>query len=195
MALFEVVSAVFGWFGELVEWLVSLVPRYVIIRCNEVGVRYWLGGRPRELGPGLHWYWPWCTEVNRHHANRMTLDLDGLSLETSDAVPVQVGLIVTYHLVDVIKYEVENFEPDEGMAEVAQGALRDIVAEHTWRDLSAKTEEGSRLEQKLARRMGTALDRFGVRVESCRPTDQVRLRGAFRLFGVDHQLILGKGAE
>lgn len=181
----EFLNLLVGWLGDFVRWLISFVPRYIIIHVNQVGVKYTRGRPASELGSGVHWYWPWQTTIRVLFTARDLLTIPSISIETSDDIAVQVGAVLTYHISNAVKYEVENFEAAQNMAEVAQGALRNIVTTHTWKELSARAEEGSRLEGKLARRMQEDLSKFGVTVESVRPTDQVRLASANRVFGVN----------
>lgn len=191
MTFGELLGAILGWLGELIEFIISFVPRITIVQWNERGVRYVRGLEPTEIEPGVWWYWPWCTEIEKHHVNRRVLDVEDLSLETGDGKPVQVGMVLTYHITDVLRYEVENFEPDENMAVAAQGALRDVVLEFTWEELTRSTEEGKRLAGQLKSRMGRSLEKFGVAIETCRPNDQIKLRLAARLFGVSHAVNIG----
>jgi len=187
----ELIGALFGWLGGFVEWLFDWVPRYVIVQVNERGVKYPRGQEAVELEPGIHWYIPNLTRTTKHHVSRCVLQVEPLSLETADGIQVQVGMVLTYHVVDVLKYEVENYDADDSMAEVAQGELQDIVTSSNWDELRGSTGEGTRLGGKLTRRMGRALERFGVEVESCRPTDQIRLSRAIRIFGIHQELDIG----
>lgn len=195
MTFGELIGALFGWLGGFVEWLFGWVPIYEIIQVNERGVKYPRGQDAIELEPGIHWYVPNLTEVTKHHVSRCVLYIEPLSLETADEPPkrVQVGAVLTYHIVDVLAYEVDNFDADESMEEVAQGALQDIITNATWQELQGRTGEGTRLGNKLAGRMGKALEKFGVAVESCRPTDMIHLDRAHRVFGMDPQVNIGRG--
>lgn len=169
------------------------------------------GGRRLHLFPsrwllpivrmrGIHWYCPNLSEIETHHISRMVLIVESLPLETKEteeekAQEVEIGMVLTYHIVDVCKYEVENYDADESMSEAAQGAMADIVTNHTWSQLQGKSDETSRLGKKLRGRMDKGLERFGVEVETCRPTEQIRLRrGAMRLFGVAQTLSFGGGS-
>jgi len=193
----ELIGALFGWLGGFVEWIFDWVPVYEIVQVNERGVKYPRGKDAVQLDPGIHWYVPNLTEIQKHHISRMVLNVESLPLETADDPPrrVEVGMVLTYHIVDVLKFEVENFEADDSIAEAAQGALQDIVTSHTWDDLNGDTAEGTRLGGKLARRMDRALERFGIKVESCRPTEQITLDGVSRHFGVGFGLSIGGGSS
>lgn len=182
MAFGEVMAALLGWLGELVEWVFSWCPRYEVVHFNERGVKYVRGKKPTVLDPGVRWYLPALTSIVKHTTQRLTVAVDTTSLETKDEQAVQVGLVLTYHITDVYIYEVENEDPEENMAVVAEGALRDIVLEHAWEELAQRAEEGSRFEGKLKTRLERSLAKFGVAVETARPTDQIRLDRSFRLF-------------
>ena len=136
---------------------------------------------------GMHWYVPNTTEINTHHINRCVLRIESMSLETADDPPqqIQIGMVLTYHIVDVLKYEVENYDADESMSDVAEAGLRNIVTEMTVSQLRQVARESGRFEKMLAKRMQETLGKFGVEVETARPSDQVKLRQAMRLFGVE----------
>jgi regulator of protease activity HflC (stomatin/prohibitin superfamily) len=182
MAFGEVLSALLGWLGDFVQWVFNWVPRYVLVYYNERAVKYVRGKDPVVLEPGIRWYVAATTLVVKHTTQRCTLQVATTSLETKDGQAVQIGLVLTYHIKDVYVFEVENDDPEENMAVVAEGSLRDIVLEHSWEDLAQRADEGSRFEGKLKNRLEKALQKFGVEVETARPTDQIRLDRSFRLF-------------
>lgn len=185
MTFGELVAALMGWLGEFVQFVASFVPRVKIVRANERGVRYRMGDGPTEVTPGLTWYWPWQTSIVVHHVARCVLELRSVSLETSDGVKVQVGMVVTYHITDVVKYEVDNFDTESSMAEQGIAALRQAIMKSRWDEIR---EEAHAAE--LLRHTQEALEKFGVEVESARATDLVRLGDAVRLFGVDPKIVV-----
>lgn len=184
MSFGELLANLMGWLGETVQWLISFVPRYLIVRANERAVLYVGGQDPVERGPGLHWYWPWRTQTIKHPSSIFVLRIPPISMETHDGIAVTVGMVVVARITEVLKYEVENFDPDQNMVESAQGALRNIIAEMTWDRLRGDSTEGSVLDKMLSRRMNSVLSGFGVEVLTCRPNDQVRIGWTGRLFGV-----------
>jgi regulator of protease activity HflC (stomatin/prohibitin superfamily) len=188
VTLGELLAQLIGWLGDFVQFLIGFVPHLIIVRVNERGVLYPGGGDARELLPGLHWYFPWRSKVVTHEVTRFTLPIDPIPLETEDGIMVEVGLVVTYRVSDIVMYEVDNFIADDNIRETAEGELCSIVKTNKWSDLCAPSDEGSRLEKKLRGRMAKALEKFGVDVEGCRPNAQVRLSAATHMFGV-HQRI------
>ena len=187
----ELIAQLLGWLGEFIAWLITFIPRYQIVRCNQLGVKY-VGGNPAtELKPGYHWYWPVTTEINLHHVNLQTLTINSVSLETKNGIKAQFGMVVSYRIVDALQFEVENYDADTSLEDVAKAGLRNIVVEHDWEDLTAKATEGSRFETKLSARMQASLKRVGVEVESARPDDQIRLDWAGRAFGIAQEIQVG----
>jgi len=191
VTLGELLGAIFGWLGETVQWLIHWVPQYQIVRWNEKAVKYHRGKEGRELAAGIHWYVPNLDDIDVHNVARTTLPIEEISLETKDGVPCTVGMVITYYIVDVVRYAMENFEPEESIAEVAQGELANLVRTHTWEELDQPTHEGSRLVKKLAGAMNKSLEKFGIEVETARPRDQVRLQQVVRAFGIHQQLLIG----
>lgn len=167
---------------HVVQWFFL---RNIIPGCRQVHVFPTCWVLPICRIRGLHWYCPNLSALEKHHISRMVLPVPSLPLETKDGVQCEVGMVLTYHITDVTVYEVENFNPDDNIAEVAQGELQDIVTSHEWEQLQGKTNEESRLGKKLVKRMGAALEKFGIEVESCRPTCQIKLRSATHHFGVN----------
>lgn len=182
MTFGDLVAALLGWLGEFVTWALSFVPRYRIIRCDQLGVRKVAGKMATAVVPGVHWYWPWCTEIEALWVQRQSILVPPVPAETCDRIPMEVGCAVVYRIVDPVQYRVENFDADENIGEVARAGLKEIVNEHTFDQLQSPAQEGSRFGDKLARRMGASLKVFGVDVIECRPTHQVRLNRTFRIF-------------
>ncbi len=194
MTFGELLGAIFGWLGEFIEFLLSFIPRFTIIRSNERGVRYRGGRRPTEVHPGVRWYWPWYTHIVRHLVVPTPLYLHGNSLHAKGGERVQVGWVVVYQITDVVTFEVDVYEAEDSLEELAQGVARDLIMQEDWESLRKPVTEGSALGGKLKRKMQAGLGRFGVEVLSCRPTDQVKLDSAGRLFGVS-QLIQVSASE
>ncbi|KPJ74791.1 MAG: hypothetical protein AMS19_14855, partial [Gemmatimonas sp. SG8_23] len=76
----ELIGALFGWLGGFVEWIFDWVPVYEIVQVNERGVKYPRGKDAVQLDPGIHWYVPNLTEIQKHHISRMVLNVESLPL-------------------------------------------------------------------------------------------------------------------
>lgn len=185
MTFGELLANLLGWLGSFIQWVFNWVPRYLLVHCDELGVKRHIGEEGEELTPGLHWYVPNLDKMVKHWSSRCILRVASVPLETADGIKCEIGLTIVYRIADIVAFETENFDAEQSMDEVAQGALAGLVNSHTWVELCAKIEDSSLLGKRLVRKMGTALDHFGVEVLSVRPAGQVRLGdGALRLFGV-----------
>jgi hypothetical protein len=142
---------------------------------------------------GIHWYCPNISEIEKHHRSRMVLIIENLPLETGDETPqqVEVGGVLTYHIVDPVVFDAENFDADESIATVAQGELQEIVTTGEWAKVkkSATNRKGeeSRVGQALVGKFNDRLKIFGVEIESFRFREQIRLGrgGAMHAFGIE----------
>ena len=188
MTFAELISALLGWLGEFVKFVFSFVPRICIIKCNQRGVRYLRGTDADELPPGVHWYWPWCTDIVVHWVARDCFTVPAISVETKDGIRIAVGVSTPFYISNVVRYDAENTHADQNMIEAAQAGVRDIVTAHTLAELSLAATEDSRFGGKLARRMGKDLEPLGVTVLACRPTDMVRIDRVYRVFGLEFRL-------
>jgi len=186
MTFGELLANLLGWLGDFIQWVFAWVPRYFIVHCDELGVKRHIGAPGRELKAGLHWYVPNLDKMVKHWKSRCVLRVASAPIETADGVKCEIGLTIVYRIVDIVAYETENYDADDSMDEVAQGALAALVNAHDWKGLCAKWEDDSHLGKRLRKKMGNALDVYGVEVLSVRPAGQIRLgEGAIRLFGVN----------
>lgn len=183
MALGELVAQLLGWLGELIQWVISLCPRYKIVRYRQAAVFYPAGEEPIARHRGVWWYWPVRTEVALHTAASYVMRIPAVTVETKDAVTITLGAAARCRISDVLAFDVENFNADDNAAEAAQGCLCDIAKEFTLEELRRPADEDSRFGGMLARRLGVALKPFGISVETCRPNDFARTPTVVRLFG------------
>lgn len=184
MTFGEFLAQLLGWLGEFVAWIFAWVPRRLVINCAHAGVHYPMGDEASRLEPGVHWYVPNRGTIAVHSMQRYVLEVDPMGLETKDGRRIVIGVAITARIQDVLVYEVDNFSPELNLVERAKAALRDMVMEQTWEELSRPAEEGSRLEKMLTRRMSKALADFGIEVLRTAPTDQVRTGGGtMKIFG------------
>jgi hypothetical protein len=180
----ELLANLLGWLGDFIQWVFGWVPRYFLVHWDELGVKRPRGNEPRELRPGVHWYVPNLDKMVKHYSSRCVLRVGSQPLETADGVKVEIGLTIVYRIRDIVTFETANFDAEDSMDEVAQGALASLVNLHDWKGLCAKWDDDSHLGKRLRRKMDNALADYGVEVLSVRPAGQVRLGdGAIRVFG------------
>lgn len=196
MSFGELIANLLGWLGDFIQWVFGWAPRYFLVHWDELGVKRPRGKEPRELIPGIHWYIPNLDRMVKHYSSRCVLRVASVPVETQDGIKCEIGLTIVYRIRDVVAFETGNYDSDDSMDEVAQGALAALVNSHTWAGLCARWEDDSHLGKRLIRKMDTALVDYGVEVLSVRPSGQVRLGdGVFRVFGLApsiHAEIIGK---
>src|SRR4051812_4540810 len=90
------------WIGQFFETLALFIPRRVIVRATHRGIKWKWGSTVLELAPGIHWYWPFVSEVENHPIARQTISLPTQTLFTKDHKQVAIGAIVTYRISDIV---------------------------------------------------------------------------------------------
>lgn len=184
-ALTELLQSLLGWLADLTKWVVGWCPRYFWVRANQLGVVCRGGGDWSPVGPGYHWYVPNRDDWRRIISSWQTLEVSPVALQTPEGHPVKVGAVVVYRVVDPVLYLIENWDADAGMAEYVRGCLTEVVTTEGWGRLMSSRKGGTWLGIRLEERVGKDLGRYGVEVSVVRPTDQVRLRGAYQVFGIE----------
>jgi regulator of protease activity HflC (stomatin/prohibitin superfamily) len=184
-ALSELLQALLGWLADLTKWVVGWCPRYFWVRSNQAGVLARGGGPWSAVGPGFHWYVPNRDTFSRIVTSMQTLEVAPVALQTPEGFAVKVGAVVTYRVTDPVKHLVENWDTDGAIAEFVRGCLTEVVTTEPWVKLMSPRKGGTWLGVRLQERVGRDLERYGVEVEVVRPTDQVKLRGAFQVFGIE----------
>lgn len=183
--LSELLSALLGWLADLATWIVGWVPRYLWVRTHQTGVLVRGTRDPVPLERGVLWHVPNLDYTHVVVTSRQVLQVAPVAVQTPEGFAVKVGCAIAYRVADPVKYLIETWDVGEAMAEYAQGAITAVVTTEDWSKLMGNREGGTWLGKRLEQRLTKELERFGVEVESVRPTDQVRLRGAFQVFGIE----------
>ena len=146
-----------GWFGEIVQACLSLIPRLIIVRATHEAVKWRCGKDAIRLKPGLHIYWPITTEVEQIVVARQPTNLVAQTLTTLDGKSVVVGAVIVYRINDAvqaigrIKHDV-----DQTIGDITQAAIADIIASHTLAEIREGMREGqeSLFDRKLTASAG-----------------------------------------
>lgn len=166
----------FAWLNQLIEFLGSLIPRLLVIRATEGGVKWVRGSNVVPIGPGMHWYWPVCTEIETLVTARQTVNLQPQTLTTADRRKVVVGAVVVYRVRDVERAIGRiNWDVEDTVGDIAQAAVVDVVRSSTLEELM----EGD-VEEWLTKECRQQLSRYGVFVSRAAFTDLAEAR-VFRL--------------
>lgn len=159
-------DAALGWIGDLVRYLAQLFPRLQLVRATDRCVKF-TGSRTREVGPGLHVWWPLVTEMEIHPVVRQVKSLPEQKLQTSDGTTVVVDAVLIFDIQDLHTFIVENWEADDSLEEVAQEAVLTVVMEMSIDQLRDPVHR-KRVNQRLTSEAKKALRGFGVNTEKLR---------------------------
>lgn len=138
-------------------------------------VRRW-GKHHRELGPGLHWKWPFWERAEFEDGRPYVYLLDPQSLTTADGIAFVVRLTLTVRVVDVRTYYRNVFDGRQNVQDAAAGELGSIVRASTAQQL-----EGSQVLQAVSRRVRAAAKDWGMVASEVKFADCVRAR-SYRLW-------------
>lgn len=159
-----------SWLSETMNALRSFFPRREIVRNTHKGVKWSLWRRPREVKPGVRWYWPLITDMEVIPTARQTLGLAVQNLTTKDGKTVVVGGVVVYSIRDVLLAIGEkNYDVDDTVAEISRAAIVTVVSK--W-----NLQDPGNIETELTKECRRRLRQFGVSVhraalaEFCEPT-------------------------
>lgn len=167
----------FSWIGQIFDSLLQLFPRRVIIRATEAGVKWSLWREPKEMIPGIRFYWPLITDIEVIAVARQTLNTPTQSLMTRDGKTVVAGGVVVYKISNIVQaIGKQNCNPEDTVGDITKAAIVDIVSKWTCDCLLANIS-GS-VEQQLTEVSKKQLRQYGIYVS----------RAAFDNFSIVKQL-------
>lgn len=164
-----------GWIGAIIEWVGQFFPRWKVIDTRHAWIKWVHGKRIETGGAGIVWYWPAVTQFYFHPTARQNFDLRAQTVTTADEVPVLVGGLISYQIVDIEKAVGLTWDTDETIRDTALTALHDVVSSKTWTELRdpSKSKE---LRRELREEAKKALEPYGVRVLKLSLTDLAKTR-------------------
>lgn len=164
-------SAALGWIGDLVKFIADWFPRPVLCtirhRLIRHSVTFWgLWSPYTVLSQGLHWWWPALQELETYPIKRQVLRVPLAALMTEDLEPVSGVVILTYDVVDTVKYGIDHQDADDDLSEACFRAGRDRIRSCTLEEL-AEADAGQQ-DEELKDELSSDLAPMGVRVlEAC----------------------------
>lgn len=158
----------FGWLGQIMEFVGSLFPRLVIVTSTHGGVCFVRGKHPREIKPGLVWYWPIWTEVMTYPVVRQSLNLPSQTLTTSDKRAVSISVVIIFRISNVLDALTLQWDLSETTNDIAMAAVREFVFSRTFDEM---LETGKRADKRLKRLIADPLSVYGVEVMDAWITD------------------------
>lgn len=151
----------FSWLGQIFEAMLEFVPRRIIIRATEGGVKWSLWRRPVEMKPGIRIYWPLISDVEVVVTARQSFNTPTQALETRDGVEVVAGGVIIYHINDVVKAIGEkNWSPETTALDITQAAIISVVA--SWDHDDLLTNISGKVEEQLTEKCRRDLRQYGI---------------------------------
>ena len=146
--------------GQFLTAILGIIPRLVIVRATHRGIKFRLGKYPKELKPGLHFYWPLVSQVDLMVVARQTNTLAPQVLQTQDGKSVVATGFIVFFVYDVVLAAGEkNWDADTTVNDITRSAIMDIVSSNTYEYLARGRVP------KLTSRCRAALKQFGIGVK------------------------------
>lgn len=152
----------FSWLSELMQGVMKFIPRLKLVKAGHGAIRYGRKGKSEVLEPDLYIYWPIIQDFEDFPTASQTVDVAKMALVTKDGEPVSAGGALTFEVVNLRAFCVDNYNTFEDVDDIAQVALRDVVKVHTYDELQAS---GPRIDRELRRKANRRLANYGVRVK------------------------------
>jgi len=156
----------FGGFVTVILLLVAIALVYssvVIIRPYQKGAYTVLGTYRGILDQGIHFIYPFVSDVTRFDMRTQTLDVPRQEAITRDNSPVTADAVVYIKVMDPKKafLEVDNYE--RAVSNLAQTTLRAVLGDMELDDTLNKRQE---INARIRKELDEPTDEWGVRVES-----------------------------
>lgn len=133
-----------------------------IVPQNNQGLVETLGKYRRNVESGLNFYVPIIQKIRNISLAMRPLSLPNYSIITKDNADVSASLTLNYHVTDAAKYQYENTDSVESMAQLVRGHLRDIIGRM---DLNEALGSTAKINQELALAIGDLTNTYGINVD------------------------------
>ena len=167
-----------SWLNDIIQALLTLLPRRVIIPVTEAGIKH-KHGRATLVQPGTCWYWPLFTTVFTSEVILQTIDLPGQSYLTADNKAVALSGTIVYRITDPLKAFTAVSDLDASISNVARCAIIEALRGMT---LQGMYEGRDDIDKKLRSSVAASVSGWGVKILTARLTDLAPCR-VIRLVG------------
>lgn len=133
-----------------------------IVPQNNRGLVETLGKYKRSVDPGFHFYFPFFQKIGNVSLAMEPLALPNYSIITKDNADVSASLTLNFHITDPVKYQYENTDSVESMAQLVRGHLRDIIGRM---DLNEALGSTAKINQELTLAIGDLTNTYGINVD------------------------------
>ncbi len=133
-----------------------------IVPQNNQGLVETLGKYRRSVQSGFHFYIPFIQKIRNVSLAMEPKALPNYSIITKDNADVSASLTLNYHVTNAVKYQYENTDSVESMAQLVRGHLRDIIGRM---DLNEALGSTAKINQELAIAIGDLTNTYGINVD------------------------------
>lgn len=133
-----------------------------IVPQNNLGLVETLGKYKHSVDSGLHFYVPVFQRIRKVSLAMRPLALPNYSIITKDNADVSASVTLNYHVTDGAKYQYENTDSVESMAQLVRGHLRDIIGRM---DLNEALGSTAKINQELSLAIGDLTNTYGINVD------------------------------
>lgn len=167
-------DALFGLLGQVIESILSVIPRMVIVRATHRGIKWVMGAQAKAVEPGITVYWPLVTDMEVQVVARQTADIPNQVLTTQDRKQVVVGSFLVFGINDIVQALGErNWDVESTVRDITQGAIVEEITKRTLDELLNGVAGGrdSEFHIELTENCRKQLRQFGVYVHRAGITD------------------------
>jgi len=158
------------WLTRLLDRLLSIFPRIVVVKPDELGVRctpkIQSGVRVSELKPGWYIWVPLIQRVERIKCKTQIVDLRNQSVWTSDRQEMTISGAIRYRVRSALKTLWEVYDYDQNIQTAALGIIQQYIREHELQDLNTQ-----QIEQEVLKGVREASAGWGLYIEKVYITD------------------------
>ncbi|HJE96173.1 SPFH domain-containing protein [Ligilactobacillus acidipiscis] len=133
-----------------------------IVPQNCQGLVEMFGKYKHTVESGLHFYIPFIQGIRTVSLAMQPIELPHYSIITKDNAEVSTSVTLNYHVTDSMKYEYNNTDSVESMAQLVRGHLRDIIGRMELNDALGST---ARINADLASAIGDLTNTYGINVD------------------------------
>lgn len=158
------IDSLIGLFTKPIWWALGWFPHVGRIHRYDRAVRV-SGPKVSVIEPGWYWWVPNIQDILSDNVVRKARALDKQTLTTKDGYVVRVGAVLVFKVTDIVKWLIENEDPDNSLLVEAERCVRFYVESNEYEDLLEASKELTYIAtSELA-------EAFGVRVERLAMTD------------------------
>jgi regulator of protease activity HflC (stomatin/prohibitin superfamily) len=161
-------ESIFGWIGQVVEWVGSLIPRWYIVNSTHEGVAFIRGKKIKRIKAGMFFYWPIWTEIMTYPVVRQSVNLPNQTLSTIDDYTVSISAVIIYTVSDIRKALAEQWDLNETISDLSMSAVKQVVCASHYEDLIINWSE---IDDNLKERLSQIMVEYGINILEARVTD------------------------